>query len=435
MTRTRLSADGAASVDGTRQRPVRVCFAFRTYHPVYSGAALRFKRYAPGLQARGIEITVCTTTPDEAKGVAAGMENTWHDLPNGALLPVEEVDGIPVHRIRVPDRGAAGRTLWFNRGILEHCRRAPHRPDVVQLFTPALTGLPWLLGLRRMGISIVATRSMMPELPRSPWRRLLRRTSMRLASRASHREVVGSEAMLEAFQEIGIDGRIKVIPHGVDLERFRPPRSAEEKAVLRSRLGLPEDARVLLFVGAIIPRKGVDHLLEAWCRLASDHEDLHLVLVGPRLDRSSPEHADFRRRLDELADASGARDRLHFTGAVDDVERYMSAADIFVFPSRREGSPNAVAEAMASGLPVVVCPFSGLTPEFGSAGTHYLLSDFVGEAIAAEVEGLLASRDLREALGRQGRKRAQMHMNIERSIDRYAELYFDLARSGGGWKR
>jgi glycosyltransferase involved in cell wall biosynthesis len=421
------SAEAAVATEGAGHRPVRVCLASRRYHPVYSGAALRFKRYAPGLQARGIELSVFTATPEPAKAAVAGMSDDWRDLPNGSFLPVEEVEGVPVHRIRVPDRGTARRIVWFNRGILTHCRKAPRPPDVVQLFTPALTGLPWLMGLRRMGIPIVATRSMMPELPRGPFKRWFRRTSMRVASRASHREVVGSEAMLGAFQAIGIHADIEVIPHGVDLERFRPPSGPGEVSAVRHSLGLPEDALVLLFVGAFIPRKGAHHLLKAWSLVASTHPELHLIMVGPRLDRGSPELTAYHRELEALMERSGARDRIHLPGVVAHVEEYMRASNLFVFPSEREGMPNVLGEAMASGLPIVSCPFSGLSREFGEAGIHYVLSDFDAHRLAVDIAGLLAIPRRREQFGRQARAWAAASMDVDRSIDRYASLYRTLA--------
>ncbi|NJL45279.1 MAG: glycosyltransferase family 4 protein, partial [Leptolyngbyaceae cyanobacterium SM2_3_12] len=72
--------------------------------------------------------------------------------------------------------------------------------------------------------------------------------------------------------------------------------------------------------------------------------------VGPRLDQSDPALAPFGQRLEALLEASGTRERVHFVGRVDNVEAYLQAATLFVFPSRREGLPNVVMEAMASGL-------------------------------------------------------------------------------------
>jgi glycosyltransferase involved in cell wall biosynthesis len=413
---------------GAHRQPLRLCLALPSYDPVYSGAALRFKRYLPGFQERGVHVSVYTATPGPAKAAAAGMDHDrWSELPHGTFLPVEEVDGIPVHRMRIPEGGGRRRAAWFARGLVEFCRRTPEAPDVVQLFTPALAAAPWLWRLRRMGISVVATRTMMPSLPPQPLRRGMQVASMRLASRFTTREVVGSGAMLDAFRQVGIRGEVEVIPHGVDIERFRPPTGPEEVQAVRRSLGLPADASVLLFVGAVSPRKGVHRLLEAWGHLASAHPDLHLVVAGPRLDRTTPEHAAFHSKLEGLAVASGAADRLHLPGVVRNVEEYMRVTDIFVFPSEREGMPNVLGEAMASGLPVVTCPFSGLSSEFGEAGTHYVLSEFDSVRFAGDVDELLKAPRQREELGRSARGWAEAHLDVERSIDRYVEVYSHLA--------
>ncbi len=427
VSRSRSEAgDVPNDPDGPGPR-LRLCFASPRYHPFYSGAAVRFQRYFAGFRERGVDVEVCTATPDPAKAAAAGMSTGWEDLPAGTFLPPEEVEGIPVHRVRLPDHGGFRRAAGFAQAVVDHCRRDPRPPDVIQLFTPALTATPALWKLRRMGIPIVATRTMMPSLPRNPLKRRLRRASMRIATRFTDCEVVGSGAMLKAFRELGFPGGIEVIPHGVDTARFRPPNGPREIGALRHELGLPEGATVALFVGAVTPRKGVHRLLEAWCHLAPVHPNLHVVVAGPRLDRTSPDHAAYHKRLKELARSSGARERLHFPGVVSRVEDYMRAADIFVFPSSREGMPNVVGEAMASGLPVLTCPFSGLSSEFGEPGKHYLLTDFEPRSISEEIDRLLTTPHRREEVGRDARAWAEAHLDVKRSIASYAELYFKTA--------
>lgn len=411
-------------------RPLRILLAAILFHPVYAGPAVRFRRYLPGLLARGAEVRVITATPDSIKGPASGIENWWSGIPNGAWLPEEELDGVPLHRVRLPDDVGPRRNLLFYRAIADFCRHTQHRPDVVQLFSAGPLALPVLWRLKRLGIPVVSTLTMMPKPPRNPVKRSLASTGLRWPSRLVSRFIVSSGVVSTAVRELGIRTPIDVIPNGVDTDRFRPADPRERAAIL-TRLGLPPQAKVLLFAGPVAPRKRVDLLLEAWCRLAPGDPDLHLFVVGPRLDTARPAWAEFNSRIESLADQSGARDRLHFTGLVDNVEDYMRAADIFVFTSAREGMGNVVLEAMASGLPVITTPFSGLPREFGEPGGEFVLSDFDPERIAADVSALLRDHRRRHELGGRARRWTVEHLGLERIVEDYSRLYHDVAQTYG----
>lgn len=144
----------------------------------------------------------------------------------------------------------------------------------------------------------------------------------------------------------------------VDTALFHPVQSAEEKRQLRDACGLPLEATILVFVGSLIERKGVDILIRAFTAASALLPNLFLLLVGPKNQAENPSVdegfiAGQLRRIEQ----GGLAQRVVFAGAVQDRERLAGmyrAADVFVFPSRREGLPNVLLEAMASGLPVVV---------------------------------------------------------------------------------
>jgi glycosyltransferase involved in cell wall biosynthesis len=232
--------------------------------------------------------------------------------------------------------------------------------------------------------------------------------------------------MLDELRECRVTTPIRVVPNGVDTRRFSPAADADGKETMRRQLGVGLTDPIVLFVGPINSRKGVDLLLRAWSPLAAAYPRLQLVVVGPGLERDDPNEADFRREIKNLAASSRASERIHFTGLVENVEDYMSAADILVFTSRREGMPNVIPEAMAAGLPVVTTPFIGLPAEFGTPGRQYLLADFEPESIAAQVDALLSSQRQRAELGGSARKWVEDNLDVERSIDSYADLYEEV---------
>ena len=183
----------------------------------------------------------------------------------------------------------------------------------------------------------------------------------------------------------------------------------------------------MITVGSIIPRKGIDLLLESWGALSRRFPDLHFVLVGPRTDENDPKLSAFNKKLIDLVNASGAGNRVHFTGRVQNVESYLRAADLFVFASEREGMANVILEAMASGLPVVLTPHIGLPPDFGKPDHQYLLADRSPDSIVKVVSELLSNQRRCHELALSGRKWVEGLMDLDRVLDRYAVLYHELS--------
>ena len=234
--------------------------------------------------------------------------------------------------------------------------------------------------------------------------------------------------MRESLQAAGAGGRIEVIPNGVDLERFRPPADLDERYVLRERLRLPANAEIVTFIGGYLNhRKGVDLLADAWRAIASARPRAHLLLVGPTVDsfRAEDPQRAFLEAVHTSLRASGAMDRVSITGAVGNVEEYLRAADVFVFPSRREGMPNVVLEAYASGVASVVCPFVGMSEEFGVPGEHYVLAEHDPADLARKMLGLLEDPRRREDLGNSARTWVSSGLTLNASLDAYRDLYLD----------
>jgi glycosyltransferase involved in cell wall biosynthesis len=153
------------------------------------------------------------------------------------------------------------------------------------------------------------------------------------------------------------DEQVFTLLHCVDLELFSPATSKEEKTSFRQKLHLPVDATILVFVGSVIERKGVDVLVRAFIQARSEHPDLFLLVVGPKDKNENPSvNEDFVSGLYALIDQEQISGRVSFMGLIQDRQKLTDiyrASDMFVFPSHQEGLPNVVLEAMATGLPVV----------------------------------------------------------------------------------
>lgn len=399
-----------------------MCLASLFFYPVYGGPPVRFQRYAPGLRARDIYMRVFTGTPE------IGDSPPEDALRNGALLPVEYVDGIPVQRVQLPQGTPFRKLLVYNPALIKYCWQPANRPELIQFLALKLWSVPWLFPLRRLRLPLVYTHTMVGELSAKPWKRRLQPFYWRLPFQCVDCVVVSSGVMRDALRDIGVTTPIEVIPNGLDLDRFRPVASPSARNALRERLGLDPAAELILFVGSISPRKGLDVLAEAWSLLGRKRPRAHLVLVGPGHHEIRPWEpgADFQARVKATLARSGAKDRVIFTGLVDNVEAYLQAADVFVFPSRREGMPNVVPEAFGCGLASILTPFIGLPDEFGRPGEHYMLVERTPEALARAMTTLLDNSERRRQLGSQARQWVEAHMDVERSLDQYAALYREL---------
>ncbi len=165
----------------------------------------------------------------------------------------------------------------------------------------------------------------------------------------SDRVVVISEEILELLREG--KGKISLarIPNAVDLERFKPV-SGPERDELRARLNLPCDRTVIVFAGRLSRAKGIEMLVHAWPDLLARHPDLYLVIVGSGGGSFDDCEPDLRSFVKQRA----LEGSVHFAGMSSNVEEFLQAGDIFVFPSDYEGFSLGLVEALGSAIPSVV---------------------------------------------------------------------------------
>jgi UDP-glucose:(heptosyl)LPS alpha-1,3-glucosyltransferase len=192
--------------------------------------------------------------------------------------------------------------------------------------------------------------------------------SPRLAAVICNSEMVRGEIA----GRFGVDAaKLVLIRNAVDAARFHPGLRAEHRTEVREQLRLPRDARVALHVGSGFERKGVRALLEALARAPC----APCAIVAGR-DKHSARYQALARRL-------GIEERVRFVGSVSDVRPYHAAADFFVLATLYDPQPNALLEAMASGLPVVTTRKCG-GAELVAEGANGFVRDALDVAGIAE---------------------------------------------------
>ena len=408
---------------------IKLCLASPVFYPTYGGSQLRFMRYLPGLQRRHLEIEIFTGTPREDGSTAENAAHTWYSHPIASMLPEEKLSGCVLRRIRLPSTGKWFRNLLFYRALLALCKDKATRPDVIQLVgTLRPMALPWIVRIQSLGIPIVYAVTIASKLTSQNNSLSFRQWRFRFLFNRLDRIVTNNSPMKKMMHDMGITTPIEVIPNGVDLAKFSAASHGQIRSKIRAELGIRDDELLLVTVGAVVPRKGGDLLLEAWSKLnRQQHTRTHLVFVGPRRESDVAGLERFHNKLEKLIAESGAPERVHFIGLTNDVGSYLQAGDIFILPSQREGMPNAVLEAMAMEKPVVITPYLGLSDDIGEPGKHFLLAQPDAESLALTLNQLIQSPDLRRNLAAEGHRLIRTTMDLERSLDRYADLYNRLA--------
>jgi glycosyltransferase involved in cell wall biosynthesis len=185
----------------------------------------------------------------------------------------------------------------------------------------------------------------------------------------------------------------------------------------RSEFSIPERAAVIACIAFDHPVKGLDVLLEAFGRIVGSCSEVHLIVVGVNPDRSAlPEQA---RRLELSA-------QVHWAGIRDGGWRVLNAADVYVQPSRSEGLPLTIMEAMSLKLPVVATSVSGVPEAVIDGETGYLVDpDDVG-SLAVAIKRILAESSKWRVMGEAGYQRYIRLFKGEESVRALVEKYYGL---------
>lgn len=344
---------------------MKVLFVTPLYEPalVYGGIVRASVDWARALSAAGVAVSVFTTAANGERDL---------DLPLGVPL---DRDGIQVTYFPRWRRSGRG---FVSPSLLRACVRATSKfdilhsiglwafPSLVSTWVAQWSGIPYVVSLHGM---------LMPWPRQHHGRRknifmtLLERPRLIGASRL----ICCSEIEQQCLKKTAFSNRSCVIPNVVN-----GPGAVRTPERFRARYGL-QNAFIILFAGRLVENKGLHLTLAAFAKSAALFPDIHLVVVGPVEDASS---GNIRRQVREM----GLEHRVQFTGLLQGMEYWeaIAGADMFILNSYSENFGLAAAEALVSGVPVLLSDQVGiadLVTQYGAGVITPLKVDAIAEAI------------------------------------------------------
>jgi len=243
--------------------------------------------------------------------------------------------------------------------------------------------------------------------------------------------VIGlSPALVKDAIEHGFKN-VLYLPNFLAISQLEHSTTTKMKVDARTKIGISQDKFVLLFVGSIIRRKGVDVLMDVFIELSKKYSDICLIMVGPQSSEESGtvDDAYVAQQREKIHNAR-LSDRVIWSGLIADLERlvsYYRAADLFVFPTRNEGSPNVFAESMAAGLPIVTSHLPGITDHIVQDGKNgYLITMNSVEKFIDAVELLYLDRASRLEMGLASRRISIEKFSFNKYCKQLKSFYYHL---------
>lgn len=217
------------------------------------------------------------------------------------------------------------------------------------------------------------------------------------------RLIANSDGLKKMAREFYSKKYFHVIPNGVDTEIFHPIDVKEKKYI------------ELLFVSRLIERKGLQYVIPQLRQLMDETErDIRLTVVGDGPYRDTLEKLVKRHELEEVVHFEGMKSK-------DELVSYYQRADVFILPSKKEGMPNVVLEAMACGLPIVMTKCQGATELIDGNGFSVDVNDFSNKLCE-----IISDDDLRTRMGEESLNRINNYFTWDITVDGYIEIMEDI---------
>ena len=212
------------------------------------------------------------------------------------------------------------------------------------------------------------------------------------------------------------DRQVTTIYNGIDLSAFSNMDYAQERSTVRTELGIPSDADVLVTVAVLRSPKGIQFMIRALPTVLASHPNTYYLVVG------SGSHYD---ALVEEASKAQVSERVIFAGMRKDVPRLLAASDVFVLPTLTEALPTVLAEAMAARLPLIASRVGGVPEMITDGKNGFLVEPEDSDGLSNACLRLLENQDEWAAMGAAGWRTVNQKFSIERQVEQLKDLYLE----------
>lgn len=389
---------------------IRVCVVSALYHPNLGGLGRQAQLLSERLRRDGVDLFVISRKMTVPPGAMFSPDVEVVRIP--APFPGHRIlEEISLKNILI--------SLSFSLGCLLVLIRRRSRYDIVHFHgasIPLFVSFPFLKGMGKKVVAKVAAANLGTEagsLSGKYWpvgdllARMLRDVDVFIAI---------SDEIREGLIRDGVPpGRIARISNFIDPGIFRPP-GAGEKERLKAELGYAGKTLVLC-AGRLVPRKGVEFLLDAWKEIAPAFPEARLLILGD---------GPLREALEDRSSRLGVGDTARFGGRVDNVPELLRAADLFALPSLQEGMSNSLLEAMAAGLPIVATRIGGVVDVVRDGKNALLVEPGDKDGLARGLRAIISDSDLRKTLANSALETIGEHFGLESRVRAYKQLYSGL---------
>lgn len=352
---------------------------------------------------------------------------TWISPQVGSVPAVEEWSFLSIRRIGPSMNQNGGRLhrLIFGINAAKYLIQHRHTFDLVycpQSYTP--TDVVSLVG-RLIGKPVV-TRIAAGEMIGNHYGARLRRW---LLPKFASGLVVLNRKLFTLLAEGKWRNKIHRISNGVNTAHFHPPTPDQRRAA-RKRWQLSDGEKMILFIGSIVPGKGVDTLVSAFMDVQRLHPNSSLYLVGPMsATEKTTGRNHYVQNLRALIKEKHLEKKVWFLGQISNVVEIMHAADLFVLPSLSEGMPNALLEAMACGLPCIGSDIPGIRDVITDGRDGLLFEASNHKALATRLEECLNEPERLKNLGIAARSTVEQRFSIQHTARSYQDLFRSIVEN------
>ena len=391
---------------------MHVALLTHRFPPIYNGPGRAAETLALGLSMMGVNSTILTLDISSEPFISTGG-------------PLDVVKFGPRWFTKAAGKKISFITsLWFDLRsaiwLLLHGRKV----DIVQLMTmPGNTFLPLIAVTKFLNKPFFARITMYggDDLE------TIKKSRMGFLRMFWCSKLKGILSMTPELNQRGKSSQttanVILLPKFIDIEKFKPLEKFRDVENLRCTTATKSSDYIILFVGSVDFRKGADLAIEAFGQIIQKIPSAKLIFVGPVHTKKQEDGSRFDEFLNQRIEDLKLNNAVIMKGMQQEVACYYQMADLFLFPSRNEGMPSALLEAMSSQLPTVICRQPWVTDDLAVDFKFGRVAAPNAQSIAEAVLSLYSNQEQAKELGKAGRRYVSDNHGIQAAVKRFHEIY------------